>query len=269
MDANLRCGGKRRSGPGSGLRCTHRGRPPLGTRGGVLRGARQRVGRQYRRRTDGLGVGVHRAVPGLLRRPSRLQQLGRHRAARGVQRPRPGVVQRSHLADIGHRPDALRQAGGRSIRHQRRRGPGLPPGGGPDRGLLGTDHGDAPGQRDHPGVVVRRRAGDRRPMRRGPSRKRAPIADASIKPGCAKTCCCRPRSASLATPAPRSMCWPGRCRTRWASSRWNWVPATRAALQAGICRGDLEDEVVAAIVRVAAPTMALGDATVGPGGIVI
>ncbi|OOK72643.1 pknH-like extracellular domain protein [Mycobacterium kansasii] len=47
------------------------------------------------------------------------------------------------------------------------------------------------------------------PTRRGPSRKPAPTGGASIKPGCAKMCCCKPRSASPATAGPRSTCWPG------------------------------------------------------------
>ena len=156
---------------------------------------------------------------GVLGRSAGVQQLGRYRVARGVRRPRSGVVQRSHRTDVGKRPNPLRQAGGRGIRHQRRRGPGFPPGGGPNRGLLGTDHRDAPGQRDHAGVVVRRRARRLPPTRTGPSRKPAPIAAASIKPGCAKMFCCRRRSANLATPGPRSTCWPGRCRTRWVSNR--------------------------------------------------
>ena len=47
--------------------------------------------------------------------------------------------------DVRYRPNPLRQAGGRGVRHQRRRDPGFPPGGGPNRGLLGSDHRDAPG----------------------------------------------------------------------------------------------------------------------------
>ena len=162
-----------------------------------------------------------------------MQQLGGHRVARGVRRPRPGVVQRGHHADVGQRPNPLRQAGGRGIRHQRRRGPGLPSGGGSHRGLLGPDHRDASGQRRHAGVVVRRRAGGRLPMRTGPSKKPAPIGGASIKPGCAKMCCCRPRSANLATPGPRSTCWPGRCRTRWVSKPAIWVPGRPCARNCG------------------------------------
>lgn len=55
------------------------------------------------------------------------------------------------------------------------------------------------------------------PTQTGPSKRPAPIGGVSIKPGCAKMCCCRPRSASLATPGRRSTCWPARCRTRSAS----------------------------------------------------
>src|ERR1700756_1230610 len=44
-----------------------------------------------------------------------------------------------------------------------------------------------------------------------------PITGASIKPGCAKMCCCRRRFASLATAGLRSTCWPGQCRTRLVS----------------------------------------------------
>lgn len=88
----------------------------------------------------------------------------------------------------------------------------------------------------------------------GPSRRREPIAGASFKPGCVKTCCSRPRSANLATPARRSMCWPGRCRTRWASSRGeNWVSISLVQLKrSGICRCSLEDEVMVVIVSIAA-----------------
>ena len=49
-----------------------------------------------------------------------LQQLGGHRAARGVRRPGSGVVQRRGHADFANRPDALRQTGDRRLRHHRR-----------------------------------------------------------------------------------------------------------------------------------------------------
>ncbi|EUA24375.1 pknH-like extracellular domain protein [Mycobacterium xenopi 3993] len=41
------------------------------------------------------------------------------------------------------------------------------------------------------------------PTRPGPNRKPAPIGAASPRPGCAKTCCCRPRCASPATAVRR------------------------------------------------------------------
>lgn len=43
----------------------------------------------------------------------------------------------------------------------------------------------------------------------------------------AKMWSCRPRSASLATPVPRSTCWRGRCKTHWVSSERECVGAVR------------------------------------------
>jgi hypothetical protein len=72
------------------------------------------------------------------------------------------------------------------------------------------------------------------PTRTGPSRKRAPIAAASIKPDCVKTCCSRRRFVRLATRDPRSMSWPGRCKTRWGSSPVNLgIQVSRAARTCG------------------------------------
>ncbi len=52
-----------------------------------------------------------------------------------------GATAQTSATDQTH----YRQAGGRGIRHQRRRGPRLSSGGGPNRGVLGTDHRNAPG----------------------------------------------------------------------------------------------------------------------------
>lgn len=53
----------------------HRLGQAVRSRGGELRGAAEGVGGQYRRRTAGLGDGVHRPDPDLLRRHPGLQQL--------------------------------------------------------------------------------------------------------------------------------------------------------------------------------------------------
>ena len=82
----------------------------------------------------------HRAVPVVLGRQRRVQQLGGRRAARRLRRPGPGVVQRGGGADGAQRPEELRQAGGRRVRHQRRRRPGLPPRRRPHYRLQRPDH---------------------------------------------------------------------------------------------------------------------------------
>ena len=80
------------------LVCRWRRRPVrparLGSRRGELRRASQGFGGQHRRRANAVRVDVHRSVPVVLRRHRRVQQLGRHRAARGLCRPGPGVLQR-------------------------------------------------------------------------------------------------------------------------------------------------------------------------------
>ena len=160
---------------------------------------RQGVGGQHRRRDRCGRVAVHRAGPGVLRRQPGVQQLGRHRVAGGLQRSRSGVVQRRHRADLADRQTHLvKQAVGVFATNDAadRR---IPPGHGPHGRLLGPDHRHASGQRHDPGVVVRRRPGRPRPTRRGSSRRPAPTGDVSPRPGCGKTFCCRPKSASPAT----------------------------------------------------------------------
>ena len=75
--ADLRRGGDHRCGRRGSVGRPRCGRPPVGARGGELRGPRQGVGRQHRRRPDGLGVGVHPAVPELFGRSRRCATTGR------------------------------------------------------------------------------------------------------------------------------------------------------------------------------------------------
>ncbi|EUA78593.1 hypothetical protein I553_2883 [Mycobacterium xenopi 4042] len=134
---------------------------------------------------DALGIGVHRAVPGLLGRRAGVQQLGGHRLAGGVQRPGPGVVQQRCHPDDSHRPDPLRQAGGGRVRHRRRRGPAFHRV--VDRtvgcsGLTTAMH------LDNGATQVWSFDGGRRPppTRPGPNRKPAPIGAASPRPAARK-----------------------------------------------------------------------------------
>ena len=69
-------------------------------------------------------------------------------------------------------------------------------------GCSGQTTADAPGQREHAGVVVHRRSGNGRPTPTGSSRKRAPTGAASPRHVCGRTFCCRRKSVSPATAGP-------------------------------------------------------------------